>query len=88
MSALGSIWRTACWPLIWLFGGSSYPAVERRTGPRALVRTGWFWVKTADGRAHTLPIGDKREHRLSTQCWCGPKIDGLLASHNAKDGRA
>jgi len=81
------LWRAFTWRIAWLIGGWSDRAVERRTGPRALVHRGWFWVVTKDGRGHTLPMGDTREHRLSTACWCKPDIDGMLASHNAQDSR-
>lgn len=83
---IGKLWAKFIWPVLASFP-HSVRATERHTGPWALARCGWFWVAPKNNRGHVLPIGDSREHKLSTRCWCKPKVDSEIVSHNAKDGR-
>ena len=44
---------------------------------------------------HVLPVGDKIEHTLDSECVCGPKIERIdtehgdewLITHHSLDGR-
>ena len=39
---------------------------------------------------HVVPMGDLREHALTSECWCGPTPDAeqpLLWTHNSMDRR-
>lgn len=39
---------------------------------------------------HIIPLGDLREHELTTHCWCEPTRDDeepIILMHHAADGR-
>ena len=44
----------------------------------------------SDRTYHVVPLGDFREHEVSTRCWCKPVRDGEEPNvwvHNALDER-
>jgi hypothetical protein len=51
----------------------------------------WEVVETEKGDVHVVPLNDKKEHTLLTDCSCGPRIDvegaKLIIVHNAWDWR-
>lgn len=38
---------------------------------------------------HVVPLNDLKEHALSVECWCRPKVDDddNIVVHNSMDGR-
>jgi len=54
---------------------------------------GHGWINlTFEGRTHTLPLEDSREHVVNTtECWCDPRVDEsflhCVVVHNAHDER-
>lgn len=38
-------------------------------------------------RNHVHPLGDLREHWLTTDCWCRPYLYDGIVVHNSLDGR-
>lgn len=50
-------------------------------------RYGWV-TSHGKNRVHVFPVGDLREHKRSSKCWCSPDIDenGTVV-HNSADRR-
>ncbi len=40
-----------------------------------------------EGCTHVVPQDDRRSHKLSRDCWCEPKEDGVVIVHNSQDRR-
>ena len=36
---------------------------------------------------HVCPLGDLKEHEISTKCWCEPELIEGVWVHNSADGR-
>lgn len=49
-----------------------------------------MWINLSfNGRVHTLPLEDTREHVVEGECWCGAHVDEEhnTVTHNADDNR-
>lgn len=47
-----------------------------------------FAMEKTEGALHVVPVADMREHEMSPECWCNPRIteEGVVV-HNSMDGR-
>jgi len=54
----------------------------------AKASEGWAVIEVDEG-VHVFPIGDKRRHIMSLECWCRPRLDkeDPVIVHNSMDGR-
>lgn len=44
-------------------------------------------VSNDDGALHVVPLADLRDHQLTMQCFCLPRIDEGVVVHNSMDRR-